>query len=516
MSRLVSIVLAVLAVGCSRDPTANDAKKLLTVDQDLTLSTFFGGDVGLAVGYDCQTIGGPVTATSRGVVLASIAMPEPIQFGGNLRFLVSIPAAKFADTSFGNPTVVPVTIGADCDGRPAISNPYTVTYVRPSHSGVAPSGVSRVWSSDAENEILACDGASLVRYSLSPLDGDLTPPVEIERLELGFACTLGELRGDVGGRRYFVVDRGGIAAIDPGPALAWVAPPALLFYGLSARTDEDPILVYQDPGSPSKQVVVLSKTDGSTILGPLPLQANPYDATPPNSVPTGAVARSADGSISVLTFARQGVENIYFIERFDTAGAAIGTPVQVVRYGRQADGQSTDLPYAEFSYDGSRLYFSNNDGTDLLAKWVASIALADGRVTRLTTLDSGGNGYRDVIGEAYGRLLVASEQNFIWLDTMTGDPLSSSFAPDSARRFYRLRVESDGSTVMLADTTGTGSGGFYVFDSNGLSLVRINGDDTSFSWLAGGPGGGSLIVVADPTGNEVHDLGPAASFVAVP
>jgi hypothetical protein len=506
MKRLALVLLSAIAFACGRDPTEDDAKKLLTVDPDLSLSTFFGGDVGLAVSYQCKTVAGPITATARGNVLATLATPEIIAFDSGNRFLINIPASAFDTTDFGNPTVVPITIAAECDGRPVISQPYTVTYVHPLHSGLAPAGVTRVFASDLPNEILACSGTDLVRYSLQPLDASLTPPTEIERFPVGFACTLAEMRGDVGGRRYLTVDNSGIAAVDPGPSVAWFRTD-ILFSALSAPADTDPVVSYKqnvivnDVSSVQRYVSTLSKDDGHTVIGPLPLV----------NLPLGSVTREASGNINVLTSTQDGVETTYWVERFTSAGASVEAPARVVTYGRKDDG-TADRPYAEFSFDGTRLFFSDNDGTDLLTKYVASFAVADHSIKRLTTLTDG-NGYHYVLGEAYGRLLVASDDAFIWLDPVSGAELSQAFSPDSGNVFYRLRVGPDGSTAMIGDPTGNSGVGFYVFDAQGAPLVRIHNDDTSFSWLTGGPDGGVLLVVADPTGNEVHDLGRASTFV---
>ena len=495
---LLMLGLSVLAASCGRDPTDDDAQTLLTVDPALTLSTFFGGDVGLAVGYDCDTVSGPVSATARGVVLATSATPDIVLFNGDTpRFLLTIPESRIGelDTAddFGNPAVIPITISADCDGRPSISRPYAITYIRAQNSGVAPAGVDRLWSSDAANEILACDGFDLVRYGLQSLT-DRTAPVELARYEVGFACTLGELRGDVGGRRYFTTDRGGIAAIDPGPTVVWHR--SLIFEAVSAAADQDPIVIQSQANV--RQVVVLDRLTGADKVGPLALAYNPLNA----------LTRDPSGNIIVLTYDRVGVESLYYLERFDSAGVSLGAPIFVARYGRTENNQQ-DVPIADFSFDGTRLYFNGNDGTDLLTQWIASIPTAGGTPTQLTAA-----GINHVLGEAYGRLLVASDDYFQWIDPASGGELSSTFAPDSGINFLRLRVEADGRTVMLADQSGSNAAGFYVFDADGTSIARVHADDTAFSWLASGPDGGSIVVVVDPTGNEVHDLGPASGFFA--
>lgn len=496
-------LVSALAVACGRDPAEDDAKKLLTVDPDLTLSTFFGGDVGLAVAYDCDVVAGPVTATARGVTLATVATPNILQFESGNRFLVTIPAAQFDNPSFGNPSVVPITIAADCDGRPVISQPYAVTYVHPVRSGLAPAGANRVWSADVANEILACSGTELVRYNLEPLASPAVPPTRIESYPVGFACTLGEMRGDVGGRRYFTVDNGGIAAIDVGPGVIW-SRSDILFEGIAATADADPVVSYRTAGSGTTQVRVLDAATGVGLTDdPLPLV---------NSA-LGPVARDASGTVLVLTRSISGVESTYWVERFDATGVVIGEPLRVARYGRE-ESSNPDLPTAEFSFDGTKLYFSgNNDGDDLVTQWVSQFTIADATVQQLTTAASG---YRSVLGEAYGRLLVASEDNLIWVDPATASLASQPFSPDSGRRFFRLRVGPDGSTTILGDPAGNTGTGFYVFAADGTVLARIHDNDTSFGWLTGGPDGGTLLVVLDPSGNEVHDLGPASGFVAAP
>jgi hypothetical protein len=217
----------------------------------------------------------------------------------------------------------------------------------------------------------------------------------------------------------------------------------------------------------------------------------------------GAVSRDAvTGDIAVLTADKQVVENVYYIELFDIAGTALRAPVEAARY-------PSGTPYAEFSFDGSRLYAVADDG--LQNRWIQSVRVVDGLVTQLTQPS---DGWHFVVGEAYFRLIVASDDGFVWLDPADGTVASRPFAPDSGSDFYRLRVEPDGSSIMLADPNGAASAaGFYVFAPDGSDVIRLHGGDQSYGWMAQSWDGGSLVSVTDIGLSDIQVLPTRQGFV---
>ncbi len=488
------VVLALLAGSACSDE--KELRTALSIDPGLSLASSLGGDVGLAVDIDdCSRIEGPATATAEGRTLATVDTPEPLTFASGSRFIINIPASALTADAFGLPVAIDITVEAVCDGERVKSTPYALTYV-PTLRGIptAP-GVSRFWPADVEGELLSCNGTSLQRH-------DSTGAL-LSEVQLGFSCALGELRGNIGERRYLTVANGGMAAIDPGPVLVWTrhgvgsssAPDDNFVFDAAWTNATDDIIVQYKLVAGGETFVALADRDTGLNLSP---------TMPLVHIALGAVTRDPNGNIAVLTAEKELVENVYYIELFTPAGVQVRPPVQASRY-------PVGTPYAEFSFDGDRLYVSADDGEQ--NRWLQSVAVADGAVTQLTQPASG---FRFVVGEAYFRLLAASESGFVWLNRDTGAQDSAVFAPDSGNNFYRLRVEPDGSCIMLADETGAASaGGFYVFAPSGSPVIRLNGGDQAYGWLAESWSGGSLVSVLDasaadvqvvPTGAEYADL----------
>ncbi len=491
-----ALLVLVLLVGTACDDKNESLRTLLTIDGDLSLSSSLGGDVGLAVNIErCSRIEGPAIATAAGRILATLETPEPLTFARGSRFIITIPAAAFDPQVFGFPVVLSLVITAVCDGERVATEPYAFTYVPTLRTLLPPSGVTRFWPSDVPGEILACSGTRLVRYDSQGSPIDLASAIDV-----GFPCNNAELRGEVGERRYLTVEGLGMAAIDPGPALAWwrytkpgVEPrQEFLFAAAWTRAEGDVVAAHRKDSGGTVFVTLL---DGSTGLDKTPTLPLVYKAF-------GPLSRGPGSSIDVLTWNKLGSENIYYLERFDAVGNTLGTPLEVSRY-------SSGTPYAEFSYDGARLYLTATDDGE--RAWIRVVDVASGSATELT---APGDGWRDVVGEAYSRLLVASQTELIWLDPSSGAPLSRAFGFDSGAAFYRLRVESDGSTIALADLANSRlASGFYVFAPDGTDVVRLHGDQF-YGWLTSGWGGGSLVGVQDarvdiqevPTASGFRDL----------
>ncbi len=490
MKRAFVILVLLAGSACSDD---EELRTALTIDPELSLASALGGDVGLAVDIDdCSRIEGPATAEAEGRLLATVEAPEPLTFAGGSRFIINIPASALTAEAFGVPVAVAIVVEAVCDGERVKSAPYALTYV-PTLRGIptAP-GVTRFWPSDVEGELLSCDGTSLQRHDSA---GTL-----LSEIDLGFSCTLGELRGNIGERRYLTVNSGGMAAIDPGPVLVWArhgvgsssAPDDNFVFDAAWTNAEDDIIVqYKHVAGGETFVALADRNTGLNLSPTMPLV----------HIALGAVTRDPSGNIAVLTAEKELIENVYYVELFTPAGTQVRPPVQASRY-------PVGTPYAEFSFDGDRLYVSADDGEQ--NRWIQSVMVADGAITQLT---QPADGFRFVVGEAYFRLLAASEDGFIWLNRDTGAPESAPFAPDSGNSFFRLRVEPDGSSIMLADTTGVASAsGFYVFAPDGSDVIRLHGSDQAYGWLAESWTGGSLISVLDASAADVQVVPSGAEY----
>ncbi len=448
------------------------------------------------MGFDgCSQIAGPATVEADKVVLATLDAPEALVFGNGKRFVITVNGSSIDTKKFGVPAQVPLVVHAVCDGKHVISDTYTVEYVPVLSTIVAPTAVTRFWPADNDGEILACNGDSLVHYDAA---GNQIGAA----LALGFSCTLAEMQGDVGGRRFLTVPSDGMAAIDPGPALVWTrsgSASQFLFEGMWPSATEDIVVEYRttDPENPGATVAVVALVDRDTGADKFPAITTTYKALSP-------VTRDAGGNIGVLTHNLEGVETVYYTEYYDSSGAKLRDPVQVSSYA-----QSTGNPYAEFSFDGSVIYVSATDGG--AGNWVQMSALADGTITELT---GHGDGWSNVVGGAFGRLLVASDTQFIWVDPSAQTYDGIAFTTDSGTSgFFRLRVEADGSTVMLGDpNSNSGADGFYGFDPQGNDIIRLHGGG-SFSWLTESDGGGSLVGLQDGSG-DIQEIASAAAFKA--
>lgn len=469
MKRLLVGALLLSAIVACSGGNEDDTRVALVIDPDLSLESALGGDVGIAIGFDdCDELTGPATAEADGTVLATVEVPEPLIFGTGKRFLINIPGAAFDTRKFGLPADVPLVARAICDGVEVRSEVFNLRYVPTTSSFTLKVDVDRFWPAEQPGEILSCENTRLVRSNAeSPLLSDA---------DVEFACPLAELRGDPGERRYLVLDNGAIAAIDPGPIVAWtrqtVGSDFFLFDAALTNATQDLVVQYREALAGTVYVVVIDRNTGQ----------NTTEIFPVVHKAIGTPTRDASGAISVLTWNRDGVELVYYIETFDENGQSLRLPIEAVRY-------SSESPYAEFSYDGSKLYVTATDG--LGSHWIEAVNTASGEHTRLTEPSAP---WVEVLGEIYFRLLVGSPDGFIWLDTETGAPLSQPFAPDSGGSFLRLRVELDGSVVMLADPVGANAAnGFYVFAPDGTDVIRLHGTEQQYTWLAQGWDNGSLV-----------------------
>lgn len=466
MKRALAMVALLAGVACKDEGEALPTK--LSVDPELTLAVSLGGDVGLAVDVDaCERIQGPATATADGQVIATLDSPEPLVFASGTRFIINLPAAELE--RFAAPARLSIVIEAVCDGERVAGTPYELTYLKTSGNIGLPTGVTRFWPSETSGELLACTGTRLQRYDASGAPAS--------SIDLGFSCSLGELRGLPGERRYFTVDRGGMAAIDPGPTLVWsrhtpngpfTPEQRFVFESSWTRPDRHIVVQYREVDAGPRFTVLVDRDTGLNLSPAMPLT---YGAL-------GPVSRDADGNISVLTRDQELLENVYYLEMFTPEGVAVRPPVQTSRY-------PNGLPNAEFSYDGDRLYVTADDGEQ--NRWIQAVRVSDGTVTQLTQPS---DGFTTVIAEAYFRVLVASADHFAWVDRDGGGLVSSPFAPDDGIQISRLRVEPDGTAVMLAQ------GGFYMFSPDGSDFVRLHADQ-QYGWLTESWTGGSLVSVND-------------------
>ncbi len=486
-------VILTLLVGSACGGSDEELRTALSIDAELSLASSLGGDVGLAVDIDdCSRIAGPATASAEGRTLATVDAPEPLTFAGGSRFIINVPASALTAQAFGLPVAVEITVEAVCDGERVKSTPYPLTYIPTLRGFPTAPGVSRFWPSDVEGELLSCEGTSLQRHDSA---GSL-----LSEINLGFSCTLGELRGGIGQRRYLTVDAGGMAAIDPGPVLVWTRhsiagssnpEDRFVFDAAWTSATEDIVVQYKQVAGGNNFVALVDRDTGLNLSPTMPLA----------HIPLGAVTRNPDGNIAVLTAEKESIENVYYIELFTPSGVEVRPPVQASRY-------PVGTPYAEFSFEGDRLYVSADDGEQ--NRWIQSVAVTDGAITQLTLP---ADGFRFVVGEAYFRLLAASENGFVWLNRDTGAAESAVFAPESGNDFYRLRVEPDGSVIMLADETGPSSAsGFYVFAPDGGDVIRLLSSDQAYGWLAESWTGGSLISVLDASAADVQVIPTRAEY----
>jgi hypothetical protein len=397
-----------------------------------------------------------------------------------------------------------------CKDRWVHSAPYPMEYVPAAESRAPSFNPLRFWASDSgAGDLLACvDTNKLVNYEQGVGDG-------AEQLELGWPCALAIMTRGLGGRRYLKGRRRGlatpgqgIAAIEPSgtgrPTLAWTRAMDLVDAWTSSDPEEDPVVVRRNATTGDNEVVVLNAADGSDRVGPLEeIQHKP----------TGAIARNAAGDILLLTTSitvdPEPETRTVHVEKLDPNGEAyLGFPIEVATYNWAATAFTAD-----FSHDGEHVYVSAapNSGDTY---WIEKILIA-AEPSVVWRTDETTQPWRYPYGELAGRLLVASEEEFMWLDIESGhdSPDVQPFAPDSGRTFVNGHVEDDGSVVMIADPTvghdGMGQG-LYIFAPDGTSTLRFTpGLGPVFRWLTPGwePGGALLSFRG-----EIHWLHTRASY----
>ncbi|MEM6732507.1 MAG: hypothetical protein AAF658_13190, partial [Myxococcota bacterium] len=176
--------------------------------------------------------------------------------------------------------------------------------------------------------------------------------------------------------------------------------------------------------------------------------------------------------------------------------------LEAVRYN-----YAGDPVLANFSFDGATLFVRDApDDPEVIQ--IAAVDTSTGAKRQLTSTN---DPWISPLGDAFGRLLVVSEENFAWLDPTSGDRLSEPFVPDAGTAVIRLRVEPDGSAVMIADPVSGGSNsgqGLYVFGPDGSSLMRFSSPRANFSWLAVGWENTSLVSYF----SEVHLLPSRSNY----
>jgi hypothetical protein len=365
----------------------------------------------------------------------------------------------------------------------------------PAQASLAPSyELGRFWASDDPGDLLVCRDTALVLYR----DG-VEPD---DTLELGFPCGAADMTLGLGSRRYLVGVNAGIAAIDPGPELAWARP--MLLQDWWIEVDRAPAIIREVDGNPE---VVLLDQDGADLVGPVPapgpLPYRPIGAT----WPIGAVAVNAAGELLVLEASRTESPPAltYAVHRM--------TPELVLTGSTRVQEYEWQIPSGEavFIYDddASHIYVSAAPDDDN-NRWVERIELASGEQSWAT---DPADGWRYPLGDAYGRTVVASSREFIWLDPEDGAEASSRFAPDSGNRFLRAFIEPDGSILMLADPASGVAQGLYIFAPDGSSTVRYHPGAALLRWVAPGwdTEGGALVSHF----TELHWLHSRAEYEAL-
>lgn len=490
---LAGVVSGLTLSSCGDDEEDSPSAE---IDTFLTVTELVGGDFTVVTAIENCTGTPAARIRSGSVTLVSTAAIEPVtvlQGDGSeelqaaddrARFFVTIPSAALDPATFGLPVRAELVAEVDCPEGRVESAPVTVEYVPTDVVVAPPLRPNRFWASDVPGDLLICSDSSLVVLQAG-VD-------EVDRLNLGFPCTLAQVEGTIGERRYVWGERFGVAALDPGPAIGWSR--AVLVTALWADGTRDPVLLRTEgAGAGTRRLYVLDAETGADLVGPI-------DATNGRRF-LDELSRAENGDILALE-----AETVidppslaYYVRRFDPAGNEIVSR-EVTRYEYDAE-----LDIASFSFDGSALFYKEApDDADTFR--IAAIDTLTGARQLLTTF---GDPWRFPLGDAFGRVLVASEDRFLWLDPETGNALSSPFGSDGGNTL-RFRTEPDGSVVMLADSTANAAQGLYVFAPDGTSVMRFSSSRANFSWLAVGWDGTTLFSYF----NEVHLLPPRAEYVA--
>ncbi len=402
-------------------------------------------------------------------------------YGRNTAFAqLALPAATLEPALFGLPVEVALEVEVVCRGRTLRSPPFPLLYVPTAGSIAPPFNPLRFWADETPGALLACNNTTLVRF----VDGE-TPA---EQLDVGFPCSVAQLSERSGGRRYLDGESVGIAAIDLGPILAWSRPMLLV----DSWTDplRDPVVLRRE--GETTELLVLDRATGADKLGPLQ----------PTHEPLGPLAVDPRGDILVLETELTSTPDsrTYWVQRLSPTGVDLGLTL-VAFYDWRAPSY-----IAEFSQSGEHIYVAAAT-EDQAEAWIEKIDLVTGGTLWSTDPAAG---WRYPLGESAGRLIVAAEEEFVWLDPDSGAELSQPFAPDSGKAFVRGVVEEDGSVVMLADPAGGLAQGLYVFAPDGTSVLRLHPSAAIFRWLAPAWGSGTLVSYYQ----ELHWLYARADYAA--
>lgn len=473
----LSAIAALLAFGCG-----NDDKSALraSIDENLTLVDSVGRPpIVVVVVENCDPpLKLEIVAGDASLFVESDA--ELLRFDGasapdgELRAVAELD--KLDPARYGLPATARVSARVDCKNGSVSTSTTELRFVPTADIVVPPAHPDRFWASDVTGDLLLCRDSEL-----DVLVGGL----EVTRsLDLEFPCALAEVEGSPGERRYLWSPRSGIAALNADATLAWTRP------GLVEAIWSDPIrdpLILLDDISTGRRLFAVSRADGRDTVGPLaPTEGRTF---------LNALARAPDDTILVLESARENSPPslTYYVRRIDGATGVDIDEIEAVRYPWNAP---PDL--ASFSHDGTKIFVKAADNATADPR----IEAVDLQTAARTALTTSNDPWRFPLGEVFGRLLVASEDAFRWLDPNTGAFLSEPFSPDSGNSFFRLRVESDGSIAMLADPSTSVARGLYIFDPSGASTLRFTSARVSFGWLTAGWDDTSLISLFD----EVHIL----------
>ncbi len=477
---LTLLFVGLLITACPEDPAA---KPKVEVDHLKTSSAFVGSSPIITGVVSHCTGTPPAKVLANGVEVASapaalFESDEDVYPDGVALFTMRIDEAELSPTVFGVPADIEVVLQIRCDGEWVSSPPYPISYLKTAASIVPPFNPVRFWPAQTPGDLLACRDTKLVYFEQAT-----NPTVE---LELGFPCAVTQMSEGVDGRRYIDGKSLGIAAVNSDSTLAWTRP------GLIVDVWTDPIrdpVVLREEGD-DVFLVVLDQASGADSYGPLPLTHNPL----------GPLARDSLNNILVLeseTVMSPAESRTYYVERF----AANGTPLDllaVVTYNWLASY------LAEFDLAGEHVYVAAApDSEDV--RWLEKIELLGGTAVWSTSPE---DGWLHPLGEASGRVLVASEDQLVWLDPQTGLTASEPFAPDSGKIFLRGAVEEDGSVVLLADPSSNVARGLYLFAPDGHPVVRFHPESAVFRWIAPGWGSGTLVSYYD----EIHWLHSRAEY----
>ncbi len=466
----------------------------------LTVAALIGGDP-IVTGRVWNCDGAPPAVVfanqiellrDPGVTLVDVQYDDPELELARI-FQLVIPAAELTPALFGLPVEFDLEFEVFCGGIWVRSPPFPMIYVPTAASLAPPFQTNRFWPADDSGSLLVCEDSELVHYV-----GAVTAT---DRFDLGFACGVTDLSNGLGFRRYLAGVSLGIAAIDPGPALAWTRP--MIIDDWWAVIGTDPVVVRQEAGAPV--IAVLDQNTGLDLHGPRPYPGLPPFRPANATYPLGAVARDTNGEILVLESQRTDNPDslTYRVHRFTSDLSPLGA-VTVVVYDWRIPTSEAIFVYDQTATHAYLGLAPNETGP----KWIDKVHLTAGAVVWSTNPD---DGWRFPLGDGPIGTVVASDRDFAWLDIDTGALISARFAPDSGNRFLRGLVEADGSIILIADPAGGVAQGLYIFAPDGTSTLRFHPGAAILRWLAPGWGEGSLVSFF----SELHWLHSRATYAAM-